>query len=1413
MAGVTSTTSSACFYYATSQPPTAVTHACVGSFLTEGSKDLVIAKSSRIEIYRLQKHDHFEMNTAAAVSEAIASLEPVYSTSINGRVGTMNMFRLPTDSRDYIVISTELKQLCVIKFDSESKDGGLLTIAAGDLRDRIGSECERGQLCRLDPSGKAIAVQYYDSLIKFIPSEKGFGSDQVPQLKPFNLRLGERDVLDFCFLHKAVQPILCVLYRDEKETINIRTYHCALADKALRPGPWSALELEGEPGFLISVPAPIGGVLVIGRSVITYFSPSGKKDGEGGICSSLRLTEPLSPHCFGAIDSTRFLIADKDGSLYLLALVPSTLTAAASASMWPEGSEKTRQIPSLSSSWTTPSSSATAASLEFRRLGETVIASTVSYIDDGYVHIGSVFGDPQLIRLKDTRDSVTGAFFDIVSSYTNLGPIVDMAVVDLDRQGQGAVVTCSGTGKEGSLRVVRNGIGIEEHVSVDLRGIRSLFTLRSSTDAEFDKYLVHSYANETRAFSIEGETMDEVTVPGFVTSQPSLLCSTVVGNALLQVIASEVRLVLDGTVISTWNPPAGSRITVASSNLLQLLIALSNKTLILIDISNGKLLNVSSRVMQHEVSTININPLNTAVSQGDEGLGTTSSEDSIMSIASHPVSSLSQQALHASQGIQKSTFASIGLWGNFSLRILRIPSLEQVAEEPIGSQFPARSTMLASVEVNQHFFFAGLGDGHLLTFRIDAVTGALSERKRVPLGRTPVSLSVFKTSSAILVFCACDRPTVVYCQSRKLVFSNVNLSDITSMVPLHTETFPHCLALASPSALSIGMVNEIQKLHVKKVPLNGQAPRRIAHHKASKTLIVALEGEKFDDETMGPSAMSSSSSSSSSSAISTNAGISTHPQIAYESITLRLFDDATFEPVSSIPFELDKFEMCLSMSSVTLGTHGRVYIVIGTAYILEDEEEPSKGRILILDVTESGVSSAADGSGGVTYSRRLQLISQEDVKGAVYSLASLKNDGVGKLVATIGSKVQVYKWIESHGENSLSKKGLAARGEDGGNAMIDAAGHHTGEGEDEVMGVGSNALSSDALLSVTADGSGNSCSLRFECGFNCHILALMIDTRGDFILVGDLMRSVMLLRYNAAFSTLEEAASETGDNWMTAVALADDCTAIGAEHHGNLFLAIRTPGAANEEERSRLRTHGFYSGEFINRFRAGSLVMLPQELVLEDSLRASAQATAAAAAALMDHDDDLSGHKKKARVGEDVDTAKRTSSSIPTSLISNVSNLPRPRFVFGAISGAIGVLISLPSPLFSFLVRVQIAIAAVIEPVGTLSHPVYRGFRTSNKFPDVSSSSVNSTMDRRTKGFIDGDLLELFLDLTRPTQEQVVALLNGAALDTGVGRIVGSTKSTPDLVAGSIKHPSGSSEGEATIEEVLKTIEDLSRLH
>ena len=73
----------------------------------------------------------------------------------------------------------------------------------------------------------------------------------------------------------------------------------------------------------------------------------------------------------------------------------------------------------------------------------------------------------QLVKLNVQPDT-KGSYVEVLERYVNLGPIVDFCVVDLERQGQGQVVTCSGAYKDGSLRVVRNGIGINEQVCVFL---------------------------------------------------------------------------------------------------------------------------------------------------------------------------------------------------------------------------------------------------------------------------------------------------------------------------------------------------------------------------------------------------------------------------------------------------------------------------------------------------------------------------------------------------------------------------------------------------------------------------------------------------------------------------------------------------------------------------------------------------------------------------------------------------------------------------------------------------------------------------------------------------------------------------------------------------------------------------------
>ena len=85
-----------------------------------------------------------------------------------------------------------------------------------------------------------------------------------------------------------------------------------------------------------------------------------------------------------------------------------------------------------------------------------------------------------------------------METFTNLAPIVDMVVVDLERQGQGQLVTCSGVYKEGSLRIIRNGIGIQEHASIDLPGIKGMWALRVETNNKYDNTLVLSFVGQTR---------------------------------------------------------------------------------------------------------------------------------------------------------------------------------------------------------------------------------------------------------------------------------------------------------------------------------------------------------------------------------------------------------------------------------------------------------------------------------------------------------------------------------------------------------------------------------------------------------------------------------------------------------------------------------------------------------------------------------------------------------------------------------------------------------------------------------------------------------------------------------------------------------------------------------------------------
>ena len=74
--------------------------------------------------------------------------------------------------------------------------------------------------------------------------------------------------------------------------------------------------------------------------------------------------------------------------------------------------------------------------------------------------------------------------------------------------------------------------------------------------------------------------------------------------------------------------------------------------------------------------------------------------------------------------------------------------------------------------------------------------------------------------------------------------------------------------------------------------------------------------------------------------------------------------------------------------------------------------------------------------------------------------------------------------------------------------------------------------------------------------------------------------------------------------------------------------------------------------------------------------------------------------------------------------------------LFGTVGGAVGLVTQLPQDFFEFLQELQTRLTRVIKSIGRIEHANWRSF-SSDKKDDVC------------EGFIDGDIIESFLDLDR----------------------------------------------------------------
>ncbi|KAH8557053.1 CPSF A subunit region-domain-containing protein [Umbelopsis sp. PMI_123] len=831
-------------YVVTAQKPTAVHFAVKGRFTSSEDINLIISKGTRIEIFTLTPE----------------GLRPVIEFGIYGRIEAMEIFSPPDAATDSLFILTERNTFCILTYNQTTQD--IVTAANGDVRDRSARSLECGMRAMIDVECKAIVLTMYAGLVKVLP----FATGDIPSIRiskskgknvagrhtgeigeGFNIRIDEVNLLSSVMLQGVEHPTVMILYEDTRAARHVKTYEINLRSKDKTGGANFRAKVEAGANLLIAVPAPIGGALVIGEQTITHIHPD-----RSPICINIEGTVIRS---YGLIDEdgTRILLADYLGHLYVLVLI---------------------------------SQGGTLAGLQIERLGEVSTPSSIVYLDNGFAYIGSPSGDSQLVQLHNIQNE-EGSYLEILEEYPNMAPITDFCIVDLERQGQGQLVTCSGAGKDGSLRIVRNGVGIDEQATLEMPGVKGLWSLADFYGSTHEETIVFSFIGETRVLHLNDSELEEVEqFSGFDMSHSTVACGNVVGNLLVQVTEVSVRLSecsIDGKLVDEWKmDEMSSTITVASLNATQCVLSYGNGTLVLLEVQCDKLVKIGETQLEYEIACIDISPFERPC-------------------------------------FEKSQHVAVGLWTDISARILSLPEFKLIVKENLGIESIPRSILMTTMEDIPYLFVAS-GDGQLFSFKFDHHTSQLAERKKIALGTQPIVLQTFNTGNTTNIFAASDRPTVVYSKNQKLLYSNVNLKEVNYMVSFNSESFPNSVVLNTDESTIIGKIDQIQKLHVSKINLDKEMARRIAYQESSRTFGIITTKIHVD------------------------AGTGDEQALGF----FRILDDRLFEALDS--FALDNDETIESVISLSFEADSNEYYVVGTARPTPEDSNVHKGRLLVFSV-------------------------------------------------------------------------------------------------------------------------------------------------------------------------------------------------------------------------------------------------------------------------------------------------------------------------------------------------------------------------------------------------------------------------------------------------------------------------------
>lgn len=291
---------------------------------------------------------------------------------------------------DHLFVGTDRYMYFTLSWNADKKQ--LHTEKSfASVADNAARESQTGERCHIDPTGRFMTVEVYEGIVTVIPLvQRGKKRKQEADIAhlgdPQPIRLPEMFVRSSAFLRPRSfedKPKMALLYEDTHSQVKLKLRELAFANEEveLQEGDTCKSELELGSSHLIPVEEPSHGLIVVGETSIGYY------DDESGELQTEPLDEATIFVAWERIDAQRFVLADDYGRLYMFMLV---LNSQGGVQSW-----------------------------KLDVIGQTSRASTLVYLDAGYVFVGSHQGDSQVIKIAEKS-------MEVVQTFSNIAPYLTL---------------------------------------------------------------------------------------------------------------------------------------------------------------------------------------------------------------------------------------------------------------------------------------------------------------------------------------------------------------------------------------------------------------------------------------------------------------------------------------------------------------------------------------------------------------------------------------------------------------------------------------------------------------------------------------------------------------------------------------------------------------------------------------------------------------------------------------------------------------------------------------------------------------------------------------------------------------------------------------------------------------------------